>query len=220
MRSPSTKARVEAKKVKYKQPAKKEPLQKKRGAASIALAVSGRQLRSTKKMVKLFNGTKKPHALTSSIQGPISPEADSSGLVWQIAPPGLPGSGATPVPTALKKNADSNFPKTYASLLKWCRENLEELDKIADYARSLEIKLYYLQQRYTEEVANHGTAKERLQTVDQRLHLIDERLGFKEKERQQLWVKLARLRELMKMHGISEEHSSAPHFPRPSVNAA
>jgi hypothetical protein len=173
-----------------------------------------------KKVVNLVNGTKKPHTLTSSIQGPVSPEADSSGLVWQVVPPGMPNSGTSPVPTALKKNSDSDLPKTYASLLKWCRENLEELDKITDYARSLEIKLYYLQQCYTEEVANHGTAKERLQTVDQRLHLIDERLSFKEKERQQLWVKLVRLRELMKMHGISEEPSSTSRFARPNVSAA
>ena len=220
MRRPSTKTRANVRTIKAKQPAKKESHQKKRCEARKELAPISRQHRVAKKVVNLVNGTKKPHTLTSSIQGPVSPEADSSRLVWQVVPPGMPNSGTSPVPTALKKISDSDLPKTYASLLKWCRENLEELEKITDYARSLEIKLYYLQQCYTEEVANHGTAKERLQTVDQRLHLIDERLSFKEKERQQLWVKLVRLRELMKMHGISEEPSSTSRFARPNVSAA
>jgi hypothetical protein len=132
------------------------------------------------------------------------------GLVWHVVQ-GAPLDGEpNAVPTALQSSAVSELPKTYASLAAWCRGTQENLNTVADYARSLEIKLYYLQQRYTEEVATHGTAKETLESTARRLRAVEERLSFKERERQQLWLQLVRLRELIKGHGIGEAAAGTP----------
>ena len=142
------------------------------------------------------------------------------GLVWQIVQAAPLDDEPNAVPTALKRSPEPELPKTHASLAEWCKANLENLNTVADYARSLEIKLFYLQQRYTEEVADHGTTREKLDSTARKLRAVEERLSFKERERQQLWLQLARLRELIKGHGIGEAVAGASQLAKPGVAAA
>jgi hypothetical protein len=127
--------------------------------------------------------------------------------MWQVAETCLPEADGSPVPTALKKAPADGTSKNRRDLLAVL---LEAADNIADYARRLEAKLYYLQQHLTEQVAKEGAARDELASLDRRLRIAEEKLALKEKERQQLWLKLVRLRDLVKRHGIDEQSPLTP----------